>query len=585
MMDWSAPLDEEYWATPLEEEPKKNKKESLKEKILRYGIKGPVAGVAQFGHQLINVPSNLASMLGDKESAETLSFRPGYNYREALGLPEEQNIADMLIGLTPEMMAGMALPGANLGKAGQLISKIPGAGKYLQAMLSQSLPQAGLAGAMSSPENAGESALMAGATQAPFSALSQLAMSPKPQYQKVASTLGGLAGGALGGYGLSELGAPGYVSAPAGIALGALGAKGLGTKGMMMQELAGGKNNALAKERLDAAKRIGLEFLTPEEAYNSPYLARKQGQLGRTEEGSELLYDKFQKRIESESNAISKVLKQIHDPEIMGPEATRLYKEAYRTKVNPEFTKKFENNRLINSAKKRVRENEAYQHALEGVPENSLEYLDHVKLALDDMIEAAPDKEARIIRNVKKEFVEGLDKLSPEYKQARALEERKFARQGLEEAFDKTNINSGHAFYKALKSKEDFEKLMHNLRNVPEAQDKLKDMRELFKDFRKESTINKVRGLEQVGMKQNRNSVDKLMHIFENMFTGGKFDKEAVDFITSKDWDKQLAEINKITDKQKRMAKIIEVFGKGVAQSSAKKEPYLTTSSGYEVYD
>ena len=44
------------------------------------------------------------------------------------------------------------------------------------------------------------------------------------------------------------------------------------------------------------------------------------------------------------------------------------------------------------------------------------------------MIQAAPDKEAAIIRGVKNSMVEELDKISPEYKQARALEERKFTR-------------------------------------------------------------------------------------------------------------------------------------------------------------
>jgi hypothetical protein len=710
------------------------KPESLLEQITR-GPRNVAAGINKLAHNVVNIPSNVAGELGFPKASEALSFNKDFDIDKFWGLPEEKTWTDILAQSAPEIVAGMAVPGLALGRAGQALSKLP-AGKYLEKIISEAIPQAGVAALFAPNENRGEAAATAGIAQAPFSALSQLAMSTKPEYQKIASLLGGALGGIAGGAGLSAMGAPDYISAPAGLALGALGAKGLGTKGMMMQELAGGKNAPLANERLAAANRIGLDFLTPSEAFNSPYLGRKQGRLGRTEEGSEMMYDKFQSRAESEAAAIDKLLNEIHNPEVMGPLADSLYNEAYSTEFFPDYlesennilskdqlsqiyedmdkfhvlpvhehfqdshlkdvikemeklgaptirayalpralvrdlyrrlgpgdvyqaiegshriraakelglTPKIEvldeltpfndlpgmdyegtietineiindestpisflenegdykilenlkssqkekiktNNEIINSAIKNMHEKPAFREKLKNIDRNSIEYWDQVKKSLDDMMENSPKEEASLIRREKNKLVRKMDEISPEYKEARALEERKFARQTLEKAFDKTNINSGAAFFKALRSKKDFDKLMHNLRNVPEAQEKLKDMRELFKDFRDISTVKRVTGLEQVGMKQDRNDFAALKHAFENMFTKGKFDKEAIEFITSKNWDKQLQEINKITDRQKRMAKIIEVFGKGVAQASAKKEPWLVTAEGQEIYD
>lgn len=572
-----------YQPMPTKKAKEPKKPQSLPEMMKRYYVQEPLASLGEFGNKLINIPSKAAHLVGAEKVGEALAYKPHYNYRKAVGLPQEQDLAGMAIGLAPDILSAFAVPEANLGKLGGAIKEIPKAGKYIEKILAQALPQAGVAGALSNPEDMATNAAIAGATQGAFTGLGQLALSPKPQLQKLFSNLLGIGGGTLTAYGLNEMGMPQGVSGLGGLAVGALGRKAAGTRAMMMQDLASGANLPKAEERLKMAQRLNLDFLTPEEAFNSPFLARKQGRLGRTDEGSELMYDKFQKRIDSEQEAINRLMKQIHDPDVMGPQAKRLYKEAEKHSITKELLENLNENEIIKQAKKDVLSKPAYKQKLKNVPEESFVYWNQMKKALDDMIEGAPKEEAALIKGVKNDLLQEMDKISPEFKQARGLEERKFTRKGLEEAFDKTNIRSGHAFYKALNSTEDFNKLMHNLRNVPVARAKLKYMRELFKDFRKESTINRVRGLEQVGMKQHRNDVDALMSMLGNMFTEGKFDKEAINFITSKDWNKQLAEINKISDKQKRMAKTLEVFGKIAAQANKKKEPFLETEN-YAVY-
>ena len=557
--------------------------ESFGSKIMR-GPKNAASAMAKFGHKLLNFPSNHLESMGSHGAAEMLKFRPGYDYDQALGLPKEKGWSDMLVQSAPEIAGAFAVPEANLGKLGGVINKIPAAGKYINKILSEGLPQMVYAAAMSDPGQEGEAALTAGATGAPFSAIAEYARSPMPARQRILSGIIGGGAGTLAGYLGGHMGLPDPLSTGLGIATGLFGNKLAGTKGMMMEEQAGGKNIQKAQERLKMAKRLNLDFLTPEEAFNSPFLARRQGRLGRTEEGSEMMYDKFQKRNESEQNAINRLMKQIHNPDVMGPEAERLYALAEENQLPQNYLDELNENEIIKDAKKDVLSKGAYREKLKEVPEESFKYWNQMKKALDDMIEGAPKEEASLIRGVKKSLLEQMDKISPDYKTARGLEEGKFVRQELESAFDKTNINSGHAFYKALNSKEDFEKLMHSLRNVPIARAKLKAMRELFKDFRKESTINKVRGLEQAGMKQNRNFGDWAINTFENMFTSGKFDKEAIEFITSKDWDKQLADINKISDKREKMAKTIEIFGKIASQANAKREPFMRTEN-YDIYE
>ena len=547
-------------------------KTNLMENIKRYGLKNPAAGTTKTLQNFADLPPDffnfMAKQLGTNIRLPKASFIEG-NTDAFFGLPnpEDQNTGDMAAQFVPEIAGAFALPSMALGKAGTYINKIPGAGKYLEKILANAIPQAGYSAAVAPSDSRSEAGALAGASSAPFSVASTLALSTKPVLQKFASGLAGSAAGGSTAYGLDQSGVSPYISGPLALLMGTLGAKSVGHEKMMMQKLAGGKDMEKAQERLGMSKELGLDFLTPEEAFNSPFLARKQGQLGRTEPGSELLYDKFGKRIESEQAAIHKTLKQIHDPKTMGPEAKALYKKAYSEVVPDEFMKNIAGNSIINSAIHKVETTDAYKYALKDVPINTIKYLDHVKLALDDMIEAAPKKEARIIKDVKNKMLADLDTVSGDYKQARRLEERKFTRKKLEDAFDKTNIDSGHAFFKALNSKEDFEKLMGKLHDLPETQTRLKYMRELFKDFRAESKTNKVRGLEQTGMKQDRNLINSVKSFVEDKLLSGKYDVDAINFITDPDWDKKLAQVNKISNGQKKAAKFIELFGKGSSQA------------------
>jgi hypothetical protein len=579
MIDWSSPLED--WEKPLEAPSKKP--ESLKDKVLRYGIKNPSAGVAKFGNKLLNIPSNLAELMGDKESADILSVFKDFDYDKALGLPEKKNLADISIQFLPELLGAFAIPEANLGKIGQTLGKIPKAGKYINKILSQGLPQAAYSGALAGPEEAGEAALTAGATMAPFSVASEFAKSTSPWARRAAQGIGAVGGFELGKIASEHAGVSPLAADVVGAITGALGARGMTSNRMMQQRFTEDMNPGLMAERLEASRRLGLDYLTPAEASLNPYLGARQGALGNTSEGSQMMYQKAKDRVASEEKAIHELLDMVYTGKEMKPKMEQLYTEAKKTTLPEEFINKYKDNEIIKHAQKDVFSSSAYREKLKNVPKDSVEYWDLVKQAISDLEEKAPKGERKIYTDARKDLVAEIDKIDPRYQEARAFAERKITRDKLEKAFDKTDP-SGKSFFKVLASKDKFEKLQHNLRNVPEAQERLKDMKMIFGDLINPPTIRGAAALEKTSMNKPRSSSQAITNVLENALTKGKYDKEMIEFITNPNWDKLMTDLNKVSNKQERMAKFIEIFGKSMAQSAGHKEPFMTTED-YEFYD
>jgi hypothetical protein len=571
------------------------KPETLKDKVLRYGVKNPIAGAAKSFDKLQNLPLNMLSGLNPQfgEAAQKYKEMGNVDYDQALGLPQEKNAGDVLTQFAPEFAASMALPAANFGRAGQAISSIPKAGPYLARILGEAAPQMAFSAALSEPGKATENAAMTGATMAPFSALSQLAASPLPKIQKAASLGLGALGGGLGYYGLKEAGAGDTAAGLGGFALGTLGAKAAGTQKMMMDELTHGMNPAKVEERLGAAKRLGLDYLTPAEASRNPFLGKKQGELGRTPEGSEMLYEKAQGRVASEEKAINKLLDDIYTDK-MKPDIDLGYAELEKMPLFDSFSTQFKDNGIIKSSEKKLMADPEYgaeklpriKEAMndgngnivykEVIDKNNVAYWDAVKRVIDSRISKAENlgdgTKLHHLQMAKENLVGALDKVHPAYEDIRYGSERQLTRQNLEKAFDRTDVNSGAAFFKVLASEKKFNEIMHNLRKLPEAQKSLKDMRELFRDFSPVPSIKTTKGLESTGMYHNRNTYDKLKNVFESMFTGGKFDKEAVEFITSPNWNEMMKDVNKISNPQKRMEKFGEYAGRALSQAGRKSD-------------
>lgn len=559
-------------------EPEDN--ENLLQKVFRYGIKDPAIGVLNMGREFANLPNKLS---GGRIS----EFSPSdFDFGAALGV-ENPEPTDKLIQFAGQYGPSLAIPGVGLGKAGQAISKIPKAGKFLSKAISEAIPQA-LYSAAQAPNDSIKAGAETGATMVPLNLLTQLMGSTSPKVKTMAKILGGGASGLLGreaakSFGFGEVG-----SDAAALFLGALGARGMDTAKDRKLRLSEGVNKPLAKEKLAAAERLGLDYLTPAEAGESQLAATRQGALGKTEEGAKLLHDKMKSREASERKAIERTLDQIYTDKL-NPVVDSAYKGFNDVNLSTDFPLEYKGNKVIQAAEKRVKRSPAYQESLKKyLPENvkleewqtdiaptSLVYWDHVKRALYDMGQEAERKgtggEANVYNETRRNLVSKMDEQYPEYAEARALYERKKVREGLEKVFDRKAVN-GTNFYKALESEKKFDELMGSLRNAPEAAQNLKDMRLVFKELLGPRSIKTAKGKEEYGMNERRSSGAFMESLIENVFTKGGNDKAAIDFITSKDWANQLKEINKISDKQMKLVAFAMALSKGAAQAAGEQE-------------
>lgn len=560
-------------------EPEDN--ENLLQKVFRYGIKDPAIGVLNMGREFANLPNKVSG-------GRIPEFSPSdFDFSGALGV-EKPDAGDNIVQMLAQIAPAFALPGANIGKAGKVLSKIPGVGKYASKAVSDAIPQA-LYAAAQAPQDNIKAGAEAGATMAPFSVLGQIMQGTNPVARNLAR---GLAAGVGTYFGRKAGQTAGFGEVGSDLAAligGALGGRGFKTQKEMKQGLVEGISPEIANPRIKAANQLGLDFLTPAEAGVSPWAAKSQGALGRTPEGGKMLYEKGMARRESERSAIDKTLDMIYSPGKMDKQVDAAYKAINEVNLPQDFPLQFKDNAIIDEAKKLVETTPAYKESLKALmPKNvklepgqsdpqatSLVYWDHIKRAMDDMVEKAEragnNNEARIISNTRANMRDQMDESFPEYKEARALYERKMVRKGLEKVFDQKEVN-GTNFYRALASQKKFDEVLSHLKNAPEAAENLKAMRLIFNDLMGPPTIKTAKGTEERGMNMARNEGDFLKNMLEHAFTRGGNDKAAIEFITSKDWAKQLGEINKISDNQMKAVALGLMLSKGVSQTVGQQE-------------
>lgn len=561
-----------------ESEPEDN--ENLLQKFIRYGIKDPAIGILNMGREFANLPNKVTGGFIPELSPSDFDFSG------ALGV-ENADTGDKLIQGLTQYAPAFALPGANIGKLGKIIDKIPRAGKYASKALSDAIPQA-LYAAAQAPQDNIKAGAEAGATMAPFSILGQLMQGANPVARNAARTLAAVGGGYLGRKGAQAAGFGDFGSDIGTLIGAALAGRGYKTPEQMKKELVAGVHPEVANPRIKAANRLGLDYITPAEAGLSQDAATAQGALGRTPEGSRLLNKRAKMRQSSEEEAIGRTLNMIYNPS-MDAKVESAYKAINEVNLPPEFPVQFKDNEIINEAKKLVENTPAYKESLKSLlPKNlklepgqsdvqstSLVYWDHIKRALDDMVskaERAGNKnEARIISNTRANMRDQMDQNFPEYKEARSLYERKMVREGLEKVFDRKEV-TGQNFYQALASQKKFNEVLSHLKNAPEAAENLKAMRLIFKDLMGPPTIRTAKGKEQYGMNMARNEGDFLKNMLENIFTRGVNDEAAIKFITSKNWAKQLEEIDKISNKQLKTVAFALTLSKGVAQAAGQQD-------------
>lgn len=308
-------------------------------------------------------------------------------------------------------------------------------------------------------------------------------------------------------------------------------------------------------ERVAAAKRAGLEYITPAEATLRPIEGAKQGTVGRTTAGADLLNEMGEKRTGSEVNATNDLLNTIYNENELAPEKKAAYDETMSGRVTPEFIAKHSKRPVIKEAMDKLANNSAYRQMVEdelGVPlekvnPKTFRYWDIVKRVLGDTEEGKKDKMGRAttesaeIGKTRRALVKEMDAIKPEYATARNISERKYTRQKVEDAFDKKPM-TGNNLHKFLSSKKNYDSLVHKLEGLPEAQQKLNDLHLLGGDLiPNDINIRTAAALKRTGMSDPRNKLDAAKRDLDERY-GQEHDVAMVKLMTDPNWQDALAE-------------------------------------------
>jgi hypothetical protein len=529
------------------------------------------------------------------------ALRQNFGREQSIGgNPEIAKARETPLGQGLELGASLIAPPLRMAKLGVTLGRyLPNFGRYLTSAIENAVPQVGISAgsAALSNQNPLEAAGETAAITTPFSIASQMAISRNPAVNKIARYGLATALGGLGGYGGYKTGESFGISPTATSAtVGALGF-GLGIRGRPSARIPSEIGKEVEKypeaiERIAASRRLGLPYITPLESTGSGRLGAMEGKLSVNPhpEAADILVNEGEKRVAAEGKAINDTLDLISNPEIVAKKR-EAYSKSYYTKepnfldskkIPIEFKKKYgrkvpkdvfglKDNEIFKAAENKLSSEPELKEALKGVPKNSVEYLDNIKKVMGDMAyEQNRGKFSKgLIEDTQRTLMEGLEKHAPTYKEANAFAERGFAREKIEDFFDKKRVE-GVPMAQFLKSKEGFEELQKHLRNIPEAQQQLKDMKLVFTNLMPSLTGTGTAKLYGTGMKEARSGGQFYEKIMNNLLYSN--DKIIANFITDPKWAEKLQEMKKITNKEKLTKAFIEMMGRAGAKSYVHKE-------------
>lgn len=134
-------------------------------------------------------------------------------------------------------------------------------------------------------------------------------------------------------------------------------------------------------------------------------------------------------------------------------------------------------------------------------------------------------------------------------------------RNEMERRLDNTDSGGSSFYSKVLKSDRAFNQFVVATEKIPGATQKLNDMRAVFKNLINPVTPRTASRLSKSSLDVPRNTYDAATKAARN-FTGGKYDKAAIDLITSNKWDKELAKIKATKNNIQRAQLYANLFSK-----------------------
>lgn len=309
--------------------------------------------------------------------------------------------------------------------------------------------------------------------------------------------------------------------------------------------------------------------------------------------------------------------------EALSKKAAPFYEKAFSQEVSRNQLNAFTKDPIVNSAYGKVMSDPVWQKELEGYSPNSIKALDLIKREIGNKIEFAmknePSKVPTLVKS-QKALLTKIDNHSPDYQKARQifsegakpLEElraselaRKIAnlddisvknisknifdpqqtdpkilatlrdqisskdkkawpklvRNELERVMDKKENNGIPFFKQNLLSDRRFKQLLVATEKMPGVNQKLKDMRLVFKDLINPPTARTAAGLAKTKMTQSRSSLQGYIDKIQELM-GGQYDKAAIKLITSPTWDKELTRIAEMNNKEERALRFTNLLAK-----------------------
>lgn len=366
-----------------------------------------------------------------------------------------------------------------------------------------------------------------------------------------------------------------YIDAAGGLAGLVAGLRGRNVNELGVRDLLGNINKSSAKSVKNASDRLGLSFLTPGEATGSPIPLKIEREVGTDKKAAQELFEKKLSRQKEVKKSIDDLFESISPKNAYKEIEDPLYKKAETDIVEMEkLTPLFKDARIKDSFNK-VSSDKDFSNDLKDIDTNSIKYLDYVKKHLDDQIEKAGygTNRARLIKNSKDKLTTIMDEASHTYKEARKVSSKRQTRDALEKSMNESEI-SGKSFYdKNLSNDYGFKRLLKSLSDNPDAQQKIKDMRSVFKNIIEPLNARSVASLAQSSSKEYDVSKLGIIKQLNKFLLGGKYDKAIVKLMTNPEWDKEFATIASMKDpseKARRMADLLSRAGVSKPSSDEK---------------
>lgn len=331
------------------------------------------------------------------------------------------------------------------------------------------------------------------------------------------------------------------------------------------------KPNPKALAKYQAGKRLD-DVGSPAEVFENPVMGARQGEISRTESGAQAMSNYGKERIAQQSNAIKSLLNKIYpNTKKSNNEVANSYKKAYENNLSQNALHDLMEDQVISQASQKVLTDPAYAKDLKNVRPDSFAYLDQVKRSINDMeqsaIRSGEKNKARIYRDSAENLTKVMDKEAPIYKQSRELSQKKIIRQEMLKRMNKREI-TGKNFYKEFLSNENkFNQILDDVKNIPGAQQDLKDMKLAWDNLIGFDTPAMAAGMSAKHTNTAREGFQKFWNEFKEMF-GAPRDVERANFIHNPKWWDKFDEVAKYKDKADKQKSLSDLIARGLSGAS-----------------